>query len=155
MSELSGLSAMSIGKKITDVSGNILVSTLRVWFYIRFKRSHLISIEDMWQHGLRIIVEHKKDYKTGRRKRFYYEKLASLYPSQNIIMTTKSRVQILCFWTLPIVLLLSKTPSCLYFKTQIRTSSIVCAQLSRFYLKTEIKSSLRNVVFWNLKRTVF
>jgi hypothetical protein len=47
-------------------------------------------------------------------------------------------IQILCFWTLSIVLLLSKNRP---------TSSIDWAQLSRFYLKTETESSLRNVVF--------
>jgi hypothetical protein len=61
------------------------------------------------------------------------------------------------FWTLSIILFLSKTLSCLYFKTQrfgdwilspeIGTSSINWAQMSEFYLKTETESSLRNVVF--------
>jgi hypothetical protein len=42
------------------------------------------------------------------------------------------------------------TPSCLFFKTQRfgeGTSSNDWAQLSKFYLKTETESSLRNVVF--------
>jgi hypothetical protein len=39
--------------------------------------------------------------------------------------------------------------------TEIGTSSIDWPQLSRFYLKTEIESSLRNGVFWKIKRTVF
>jgi hypothetical protein len=37
----------------------------------------------------------------------------------------------------------------------IRTSSVDWAQLSRFYLKTDTESSLRNVVFCNINRTVF
>jgi hypothetical protein len=41
-----------------------------------------------------------------------------------------------CFWTLAIVLFLSRTPFC------------------GFYLKTETESSLRNVVFLNKNRTV-
>jgi hypothetical protein len=57
------------------------------------------------------------------------------------------------FLDISIVLYL-KIPSCLFFKTQISelcpeigTSFIDWAQLSRFYLKTERESSLRNVVF--------
>jgi hypothetical protein len=38
---------------------------------------------------------------------------------------------------------------------EIGTSSIDWAQMSRFYLKTERESSLRNVVFWKINRTVF
>jgi hypothetical protein len=38
---------------------------------------------------------------------------------------------------------------------EIGTSSIDLAQLSRFYLKTETESRLRNVVFWKINRTVF
>jgi hypothetical protein len=38
---------------------------------------------------------------------------------------------------------------------EIGSSSIDWAQLSRFYLKTETESSLRNVVFWKINRTVF
>jgi hypothetical protein len=38
---------------------------------------------------------------------------------------------------------------------KIGTSSIDWAQPSRFYLKTETESSLRSVVFWKIKRTVF
>jgi hypothetical protein len=71
-------------------------------------------------------------------------------------------VQVWCFWTLPIVLYLSKTPSCLYFKTKFRRLDSVSVfrrptqlspidraspclrSTSRSYLKTE--SSLRNVV---------
>jgi hypothetical protein len=34
-------------------------------------------------------------------------------------------------------------------------SSIDKAQMNRFYLKTETESSLRNVVFWKVNRTVF
>jgi hypothetical protein len=37
---------------------------------------------------------------------------------------------------------------------EMRTSSIDLAQLSRFYLKTDTESSLRNDVFSNMKRTV-
>jgi hypothetical protein len=58
-------------------------------------------------------------------------------------------LQILCLWTLSIVLFLSKTPSCLCFKTQRFgdwPSSIDWAQLNRFYLKMETESSLRNAV---------
>jgi hypothetical protein len=77
---------------------------------------------------------------------------------------------ILCFWSLSVVLcFLLKTPSCLYFKRayqslepvtvfrwpEIGTSSIDWAQLNRFYLKIETKSSLRNVMLWNINRTVF
>jgi hypothetical protein len=39
---------------------------------------------------------------------------------------------------------------CWYRCPEIGTSSVYCAQLSRFYLKTETESSLRNVVFWNI-----
>jgi hypothetical protein len=54
--------------------------------------------------------------------------------------------------------------SCLCLKTQcylffsgleIGTNSIDWAQLSRFYLKAETESSLRNVVYWKINRTVF
>jgi hypothetical protein len=38
---------------------------------------------------------------------------------------------------------------------EIGTSSIDWAQLSKFYLKTETESSLRNVVFRKVHRTVF
>jgi hypothetical protein len=38
---------------------------------------------------------------------------------------------------------------------EIGTSSVDWAQLSGFYLKTEAESSLRNLVFWNINRTVF
>jgi hypothetical protein len=75
-------------------------------------------------------------------------------------------IQVLCFWTLSIVL------SCpVYFSKHnvsetgfwaqtielvpIGTSSIDWTQLSRSYLKTEKESSLRNVVFWKINRTVF
>jgi hypothetical protein len=70
--------------------------------------------------------------------------------------------QMLCFWTLSIVLFLfkhvSKTGFYLCLKVRptqlaqidrpslhLRTSSIDLAQLSRSYLKTETKSSFRNV----------
>jgi hypothetical protein len=39
-------------------------------------------------------------------------------------------------------------------KLEIGTSSIDWAQLSKFYLKTEIDSSVRNVVFCNINRKV-
>jgi hypothetical protein len=42
-----------------------------------------------------------------------------------------------------------------YISSLIGTSAIVWAQLSRFYLKTETETSLRNFVFWNINRTVF
>jgi hypothetical protein len=61
------------------------------------------------------------------------------------------------FWTLSIVLFLSKNTVLFIFQnttfrrldsgSEIGTSSIDCAQLSRFYVKTERESSLRNVVF--------
>jgi hypothetical protein len=38
---------------------------------------------------------------------------------------------------------------------EIGTSSVDWTQLNRFYLKTETESSLRNVVFWKINRTVF
>jgi hypothetical protein len=44
---------------------------------------------------------------------------------------------------------------CWYRCPAIGTSSIVWAQLSTFYLTTETESSLRNVVFCNISRTVF
>jgi hypothetical protein len=37
----------------------------------------------------------------------------------------------------------------------IGISSIDWAQVNRFYLKTETESSLRNVIFWNINRTMF
>jgi hypothetical protein len=47
------------------------------------------------------------------------------------------------------------TPSwCWNRSPQIGTSSISWAQLSRLHLKTETESSIRNVVFWNINRTV-
>jgi hypothetical protein len=87
---------------------------------------------------------------------FCYQKLRNfrVFTYCNI---TSSCTQILRFWTLSIVLSLSKTQPCLFFKTQrfgdwimspeIGTSSIDWTQLSRFYLKTETESSLRNVAF--------
>jgi hypothetical protein len=55
---------------------------------------------------------------------------------------------------------LSKTPSCLYFKTQrfggwILSQPSGWAQMSRFSLKTEKEYSLRNVVFLNVNRTMY
>jgi hypothetical protein len=44
---------------------------------------------------------------------------------------------------------------CWYRCPEIGTSSVDWVQLSRFYLKTETESSLRNVVFWKISRTVF
>jgi hypothetical protein len=38
---------------------------------------------------------------------------------------------------------------------EIGTSSIDWVQLSRFYLKTETESGLRNAVFWKINRMVF
>jgi hypothetical protein len=38
---------------------------------------------------------------------------------------------------------------------EIGTSSMDWAQLSRFYLKTETESSLRNVMLWKINRSVF
>jgi hypothetical protein len=40
-------------------------------------------------------------------------------------------------------------------RPKIWTSSIDWAQLNRFYLKTVTESSLRNVAFWKINRTVF
>jgi hypothetical protein len=39
--------------------------------------------------------------------------------------------------------------------TCVRTSSIDWVLRNRFYLKTETESSLWNVVFWNINKTVF
>jgi hypothetical protein len=89
-------------------------------------------------------------------------------------------IQILCFWTLPIVLFLSKTLSSFFkykvsetgfcLRLQVKPTqlgpidragpisgdkTIDWAELNRFYLKTETESSLRNVVFLNKNRTVF
>jgi hypothetical protein len=69
-------------------------------------------------------------------------------------------VQKLRFWTLSIVLSSSKNTILFIFQNtalspEIGTSSIDWAQLSRFYLKTETESSLRNVVFCKINRTVF
>jgi hypothetical protein len=66
-------------------------------------------------------------------------------------------LQILCFWTLSIVLFIFQNAT---FRrpdsvSDFRTSSMNWAQLSRFYLKTETESSLRNVMFWKINRTVF
>jgi hypothetical protein len=48
------------------------------------------------------------------------------------------------------------TPSwCWCTYPEIGTSCIDWAQLNRFYLKTETESSLRNVLFRKIKRTVF
>jgi hypothetical protein len=52
----------------------------------------------------------------------------------------------------------SKTGFCLRLQvkpSELGTSSIDWAQLNKFYLRTEAESSLRNVVFWKIKRTVF
>jgi hypothetical protein len=92
------------------------------------------------------------------------------------------KIQIFCFWTLSIAPFfyvkhrpvyiskhnVSETGFCLRLRvkpTQLSpidrarlefgTSSIDWAQLSKFCPKTEIESSLRNVVFWNINRTVF
>jgi hypothetical protein len=63
------------------------------------------------------------------------------------------------FLDISIDLVSSKTPSCLYLKkhnvSEIGTSSVDWAQVSRFYLWTETESSLRNIVFRNINRTVF
>jgi hypothetical protein len=73
-------------------------------------------------------------------------------------------LQILCFWALSIVLSLSKKIVLFIFQNttfrrqdspEIWTSSIDWAQLSRFYLKTEIESGLWNAAFWKINRTVF
>jgi hypothetical protein len=48
------------------------------------------------------------------------------------------------------------TPSrCSYRCPEIGTSSIDWTQLSKFYLKKDTESSLRNVVFLKINRTVF
>jgi hypothetical protein len=59
-------------------------------------------------------------------------------------------VHTLYSWTLSIVLSLSKMLTKYNVSeigSEIGTSSIYWAQLSRFYLRTEIESNLRNVVF--------
>jgi hypothetical protein len=43
----------------------------------------------------------------------------------------------------------------LFLSPETGTSSIGWSQLSRFYLKTEAVSSLRNVVFWNINRAMY
>jgi hypothetical protein len=54
---------------------------------------------------------------------------------------------------------ISETAFCLRLQakptSEIGTNSIDWAQLIRFYLKTEAESRLRNVVSYNIKRTVF
>jgi hypothetical protein len=87
-------------------------------------------------------------------------------------------VQILCFWTLSIALSLSKNTVLFIFQNitfrrldsvsvfrwnpfiwtnsmEIESSSIDWVQLSKFYLKTEAESSLRNVVWWKINRRVY
>jgi hypothetical protein len=57
-------------------------------------------------------------------------------------------VQILGYGTVSIVLSLSKMSTCLCSKTQrFGDWTIYWTKLSRFYLKMEIESSLRNAVF--------
>jgi hypothetical protein len=57
-------------------------------------------------------------------------------------------VQLLCLWTLSIVLFLLKTKHEVSETGEdIRTGSIEWDQLSRFRRKTETETSLRNVVF--------
>jgi hypothetical protein len=74
--------------------------------------------------------------------------------------------QLLCFWTLSIVLSLCKNTALFIFQNtmfwrldsslssaktysrlEIGTSSVDWAQMSRVYLKMETESSLRNIVF--------
>jgi hypothetical protein len=59
-------------------------------------------------------------------------------------------VQILCSWTLSIILSLCKNIGLFIFQ-----NSNVSETGFRLYLKTETESSLRNVVFWKINRTVF
>jgi hypothetical protein len=63
-------------------------------------------------------------------------------------------LQILRFWTLSIVLSLSKLSSCLSLSLEKWTSSNNWTRLSKFYLKTETECSLRNV-FWKRNRMTF
>jgi hypothetical protein len=99
--------------------------------------------------------------------------IKSHYQSWNLCTDFKIYfwAQILCSWTLSIVLSLSKntvlfifqnsvsdTGFCLRLQVKppvIGTISIDWAELSRFYLKTETECSLRNVAFCNINRTVF
>jgi hypothetical protein len=57
--------------------------------------------------------------------------------------TTFRRLDYLCLQVKP------------FLRTEIETSFVDWAQLSRFYLKTETESSLRNVMFCNINITVF
>jgi hypothetical protein len=59
-------------------------------------------------------------------------------------------------WQMVCAMLGLYTPCwCWYRCPKIGTSSIDWGQLSRFYLKMKTESSLRKVMFWNMKRTVF
>jgi hypothetical protein len=69
-------------------------------------------------------------------------------------------LQILCFWTLSIVLSLSQNTALFtlqnttFRRMEIGTSSIYWAQLSRFCPKTEGETSHRNVAFCCINRTI-
>jgi hypothetical protein len=95
----------------------------------------------------------------------------------HITTSTSPLIQILCFWTLSIILFLPKNTVLSIFRNNVSEtgfclrlqvkytklgpidraspylpSSIDWAQLSRYYLKTETESSLRNIVFWDYKQ---
>jgi hypothetical protein len=86
----------------------------------------------------------------GQRKfialRIYKYHVVGHYPSCCLFFKT----QRVGGWTLP----LSSGSPYLRSGPEIGTSSIDWAQLSRFYLKTETESSLRNVVFLHKGRTM-
>jgi hypothetical protein len=74
-------------------------------------------------------------------------------------------VQTLCFWTLSIVLSLSKNAVLFilqnnvsepgfFLRLQVKPTQLGPIDRARFYLKTEAESSLRNVVFWKINKTV-
>jgi hypothetical protein len=59
-------------------------------------------------------------------------------------------IQILCFWTLSIILFLFKNETFWRLDSgspEVGTNSVDWVQLSRFYLKTETDSSRQNAVF--------
>jgi hypothetical protein len=100
----------------------------------------------------------------GESRRYRIKKKSDLKVCDNGTL-----VQILCFWTLSIILPLCKTQSCLYILKHNVSETGFCLRLqvnllswaqsielvpvsidwapqSRFYLKTGTESSLRNVV---------
>jgi hypothetical protein len=74
-------------------------------------------------------------------------------------------LQILSFWTLSIVLLLSKSTVLFIFQNNFLETgfclrpeiglALSIGSKNRFYLQMETESSLGKVVFWNTNRAVF